>query len=89
MLFRIIQEAMHNSLKHANAKIMRITIDLNNLIMVTVADDGTGFQPGDMEYQGVGIINMKHRTKLLGGNIEWKAKPEGGTEVRIFLPIQK
>ena len=89
MLFRIIQEAMHNGLKHANAKNMRITIDLNSLILVSVADDGSGFQPGDNEYQGVGIINMKHRTILLGGNIEWKARQERGTEVRIFLPIQK
>ena len=89
MLFRIIQEAMHNGLKHSNAKTMRITIDLNSLILVTVADDGSGFQPGDNEYQGVGIINMKHRTILLGGNIEWKPRKEGGTEVRIFLPTQK
>ena len=89
MLLRIIQEAMHNGLKHANAKNMRITIDLNSLILVSVADDGSGFQPGDNEYQGVGIINMKHRTILLGGNIEWKARQERGTEVRIFLPIQK
>lgn len=89
MLFRIIQEAMHNSLKHANAKSIKITIDLSNLIFVLIADDGTGFDPSTNEYHGVGIINMKHRTILLGGTIEWKAGENGGTEVRIFLPVPK
>lgn len=88
MLFRIIQEAIHNSLKHANAKTIRITIDVNDLIMVSIADDGSGFVSGESAYRGVGIINMKHRTLLLGGNIQWQQRDGGGTEVRIFLPIQ-
>lgn len=88
MLFRIIQEALHNSLKHANAKTIRITIDLGDLILVSVSDDGSGFQMVEGQHHGVGIINMKHRTSLLGGTIEWKVKAEGGTEVRIFLPVQ-
>lgn len=88
MLFRIIQEAMHNSLKHANAKTIRITIDTGDMISVKVCDDGSGFQVKDGQRHGVGIINMKHRTSLLGGTIEWKASEEGGTEVRICLPVQ-
>lgn len=88
MLFRIIQEAMHNCVKHANAKSIRITIDLNDHILVSISDDGTGFQATEKRTQGVGIINMKHRTKLLGGTIEWHAAAEGGTGVRISLPVQ-
>jgi signal transduction histidine kinase len=88
MLFRIIQEAIHNSIKHANAKTLRITIDLNQIILVSIQDDGTGFELQENQQRGVGIINMKHRTTLLGGTIEWKAIPQGGTEVRIFIPIQ-
>ncbi len=88
MLFRIIQEAMHNSLKHSNAKMIRISIELNDSILVSVYDDGSGFQITESKHHGVGIINMKHRTSLLGGTIEWHAIEEGGTEVKISLPIQ-
>lgn len=88
MLFRIIQEAIHNSLKHANAQNIRIAIEMNKLILVSVYDDGLGFQTKDIQHRGVGILNMKHRSTLLGGNIEWKAAPAGGTEVRIFIPLQ-
>ena len=89
MLFRIIQEAMHNSLKHANAKNIQTSIHLTDVITVRIRDDGNGFTMTDGQQDGVGIINMKHRTALLGGTIEWKAKEEGGTEVLIVLPIQK
>ena len=88
MLFRIIQEALHNSIKHANAKTIRISIELNNVIKVSIADDGSGFQVSNDEFQGVGIINMKHRTVLLGGTIEWLSNKSSGTEVRIELPVQ-
>ena len=87
MLFRIIQEAMHNSLKHSNAKTLRISINLKDKIEVSVADDGSGFQQNS-EHQGVGIINMKHRTTLLGGTIQWKKIETGGTDVQIQIPIQ-
>jgi signal transduction histidine kinase len=89
MLFRIIQEAMHNCIKHSKAKLLLINININDSIFVSIVDDGSGFEPGQNEYHGVGIINMKHRTSLLGGNIYWKTRQEGGTEVEINLPVQK
>jgi len=89
MLFRIIQEAMHNSIKHANAKSIKITIEQNEMISVSIADDGLGFQNAEAEVHGVGILNMKHRTNLLGGTIRWIPRAQAGTEVRIELPIQK
>jgi signal transduction histidine kinase len=88
MLFRIIQEAMHNSLKHANARTIQIVIYLNDLIRIAVVDDGKGFQTENTDLHGVGIINMKNRTRLLGGTIEWTSCENGGTEVQILLPIQ-
>ena len=88
MLFRIIQEAIHNSVKHANAKTIRITIDLHESMRVRIHDDGSGFEATENQHHGVGIINMKHRTLLLGGTIEWTPGDAGGTEVRIILPIE-
>ena len=88
MLFRIIQEAIHNSVKHANAKTIGIAIDLNESILVRILDDGSGFDATQSQHHGVGIINMKHRTLLLGGTIEWRLAEDRGTEVKIILPIE-
>lgn len=88
MLFRIIQEAIQNSLKHAYARIIHISISSEKVIKITVVDDGVGFQPKNGEFSGVGIINMKNRMRLLAGVISWKPRDEGGTEVQMFLPIQ-
>jgi len=88
MLFRIIQEAMNNCIKHANATHVGINIELSELISVTIIDDGTGFQVGKHGQRGVGILNMQHRTSLLKGSIAWKTGESGGTEITITLPIQ-
>jgi len=88
MLFRIIQEALNNSIKHANAKTIQVTIHQNEVIKVSIIDDGTGMHNSQENSFGVGMINMKHRTSLLGGTIEWLPVENSGTEVRIQLPVQ-
>lgn len=87
ILFRIIQEAIQNAIKHASAKNIFININIQNAILTTfVNDDGKGFDQNEKP-GGVGILNMRHRTKLLGGTIEWKSSNEGST-VLITLPVK-
>ena len=89
MLFRIVQEALQNSIKHAQAQNIAIqTLFNDGHIIATVEDDGIGIKDGK-PLTGIGIMNMQHRTKLLGGTIEWKRLPEKGTQVLITLPVQK
>ncbi len=88
MLFRILQEAVHNSIKHSNAKIISVNISISDSINISIVDDGSGFQISENKYHGVGIINMTHRTTLLGGSIHWSSRTEGGTEVQINLPVK-
>ena len=88
MLFRIIQEAVNNCIRHAKAAHIGINIDTTSLISVTVVDDGIGFEVARPGKRGVGILNMQHRTSLLKGSISWKARQNGGTEINIVLPIQ-
>jgi signal transduction histidine kinase len=86
ILFRIIQEALQNAIKHAEAKNIRIDIETKTEnIVISVTDDGLGFKP--IYTNGLGIRNMKHRTKLLGGRIAW-ATPEIGSCVTIHLPVK-
>lgn len=87
ILFRIIQEGLQNIIKHAKAKniIIEIKADGQNL-SVHIEDDGKGFS--EISGNGLGIRNMKHRAKLLGGNITWN-QPEKGSSVTIEIPIIK
>lgn len=90
MLFRIVQEALQNSIKHAHAQSIAIqTLYNNEHITVTIEDDGTGIRQNNQPLTGVGILNMQHRTKLLGGTIAWNRLPEKGTQVIIILPVQQ
>jgi len=88
ILFRIVQEALQNAIKHAQAN--NITIQLteeNNLLTVIVEDDGKGFEEKEKVTSGVGLMNMKHRIKLLGGTIEWKSAGKGASVI-ICLPVK-
>ncbi|MHA4844590.1 sensor histidine kinase [Flavitalea antarctica] len=89
VLFRIIQEAIHNSIKHSNAKLVQIMIHLNDGIQIIVSDDGEGFDTNQDSVSGVGMINMKHRTQVLGGTIKWSANQNNGTDVEIHIPTPK
>ena len=88
ILFRIVQEALQNAIKHAQAN--NITIQLteeNNLLTVIVEDDGKGFEEKEKTATGIGLLNMKHRIKLLGGSIEWKSSNKGASVI-ILLPVK-
>ena len=88
MLFRIVQEAVQNCIKHANAQRITIrTLYSHEQITVTVDDDGDGFMQANQTASGVGMMNMQHRTKLLGGTIAWNPLAQG-TQVFITLPVQ-
>ncbi|TKK70319.1 sensor histidine kinase [Ilyomonas limi] len=90
MLFRIVQEALQNSIKHAHARDIAIqTSSTDERIIVTVEDDGIGINQDGKPLTGVGILNMQHRTKLLGGTIAWNRLPNRGTQVLITLPVQQ
>lgn len=87
ILFRIIQEAIQNAIKHSGANNICISIFLEDRLLVTnIKDNGKGFAQ-NQAIDGVGIINMKHRTKLLGGTIEWQSSNEG-SNVIITLPVK-
>lgn len=87
ILFRIIQEALQNIIKHAEAKNIFIGMNLNNeMLQISITDDGKGI---DAEPEsGLGIRNMKHRAKLLGGSITWN-KPANGSCVIIDLAFKE
>lgn len=84
ILFRIIQEAMQNAIKHSNCKNLNINFSKKNMgFEIIVSDDGIGFPINNNN--GMGLNNMQYRTKLLGGNFVCNSSGNG-TDIIIFIP---
>jgi signal transduction histidine kinase len=88
-LLRVIQEALHNSVKHARAGRVDIHIvespDEAGSLVVEVADDGVGFDPGIPRRGHLGLDTMRERAQRLGGRLAVDSSPAGST-VRAVLP---
>ncbi|MGA9637013.1 ATP-binding protein [Flavobacterium sp.] len=86
-LFRISQELINNSLKHANAKNIRITLsEFDEFISLFYFDDGIGFNLNTVKL-GLGISNIKERVEICNGTIAINTTP-GNTTFEIELPIE-
>lgn len=88
VLYRAVQEAVNNVVKHAQAT--RLTIQLmkdEEGISVTIEDNGRGFDPSGIDYaEGIGLKNIRSRVGLLQGSVEVDAAPGRGTVVVIYIP---
>jgi signal transduction histidine kinase len=87
MLFRIVQEALLNVRKHANARRVEIAFGRgeNGRGALTIADDGEGFDPDTTEPGHFGLLTMRERAEALGGELEIASSIGGGTKVTVRL----
>jgi len=87
MLFRIVQESLHNVVKHAEATQIYIDIHFTSThLELVVADNGKGFRQGMLQ-PGNGLGNMKKRATLLNGSFDIQSTPGKGTTITIQIPI--
>jgi signal transduction histidine kinase len=87
-VYRIVQEALTNASKHGGAK--RAVVEIHQqetTVHLSVRDDGDGFDP-DAETDGFGLLGMRERVELLGGEISIDSAPGQGATVRAHLPVQ-
>ena len=90
MLFRIVQEALQNAIKHGLASAINMQINTTATeLEVTIQDNGIGFNQLNNIQIGLGLKNMKHRTKVLGGKLQIHSQPGTGTTILITLPLNK
>ena len=83
-LYRIVQEALHNVVKHAHASHVWITVvAAQQGTVVTVDDDGIGFEPSSVPGGHLGVTGMRARAGLIGGTFEIGRRDRGGTRVRV------
>lgn len=94
VIFRIIQEASNNVVKHAGASTLTIRLETGDRrIVLYICDDGNGFDvaqalAGAPGTRGTGLSSMQERAHLSGGNCEIRSTPGLGTEVAISWPTQ-
>ena len=87
IVFRIVQEALQNAIRHSGANALTIDVsESQGHLEIRVRDNGIGFNPDDSR-EGMGLKNMKYRTQLLGGSIHWEAPETGGTCAAIRIPV--
>jgi PAS domain S-box-containing protein len=92
-LFRVIQEALNNVGKHAQASLVRITVDLEmaDAVVVTIRDDGKGFDPAFLDravqYGHLGLKQMRERVERINGTLSIQSQPGSGTRIRVTLPL--
>lgn len=85
-LYRIVQEALQNIIKHAKAKNIEVRITKQNqIIRVAIKDDGIGFNSFKSK-NGIGIKNIKSRVKRLKGSMQIHSEPNRGTTLNIYFP---
>lgn len=86
-VFRVVQESLTNCARHAQAKSVTVQLDSNDEILtLTVADDGAGFEPGQRMGTGLGLLSMQERAMELGGTFTIGSYPGSGTKVQITIP---
>ena len=89
-LYRIVQEALNNAGKHAQASKVEVKIQTHDgSLEISIADDGRGINPKAIRKDSHGLLNIKHRAQLIGATVEWR-KPhsfETGTEMRVIWPL--
>jgi signal transduction histidine kinase len=90
-IFRIVQELITNTIKHAQAKVLDIHLNQNdNVLNIMVEDDGIGFDntKSRKEQSGMGLSSIERRIEDLGGSVMIESQPGRGTSVIIDLPLQ-
>ena len=87
-LYRIVQEALTNAVKHAGAEHVSIVLTRKQRsVMVMIEDDGCGFDSAVISRDGLGLLGMRERVQLLDGELEIETSPGMGTTLVLELPL--
>jgi len=87
-LYRIVQEALTNIVKHAGAnKVSILLMRRDNSVSAIVEDDGRGFDPSTIDTTRLGLAGMRERVELHDGRLTVEAAPGAGTTLRVEVPL--
>jgi signal transduction histidine kinase len=88
-LFRVLQESLHNAVKHSGARYFEVRLwGTSDEIHLAVSDSGVGFdREAAKTSQGLGLVSMEERLKLLKGTFSVESEPEVGTTIHARVPL--
>ncbi len=85
-LIRIVQEALTNVRKHADATVVRVIVSTDDHLRITIADNGRGFHPGGAP-PGFGLESMRQRAAVIGAQLSVTSAPQDGSRVELVMPL--
>jgi PAS domain S-box-containing protein len=86
-LFRIVQEALTNVVRYAQATQVRVSLrEMQEVVVLTIQDDGIGFDPS-VRKSGVGLVGMRERCTSIGGEFSIISQPDQGTQIVVTVPL--
>ena len=94
-VFRLVQEAVGNALRHARARVVRVTLrDEPDALRLVVEDDGVGFDPAAVSRSArrgehLGLLGMTERVRGAGGTIDFESRPGAGSRVVVRIPFDR
>ncbi|MBA1201717.1 PAS domain S-box protein [Pseudomonas capeferrum] len=89
-LFRILQEALTNVMRHAQAHTVQIElVRLGDRLQMTVIDDGLGFTPEQARPTSFGLVGLRERVLMLGGTLTLDSEPGEGTSLSVAIPLEQ
>jgi len=87
-LYRIVQEALTNVVKHAQASHVSVSLTRRNRsVAAVIEDDGRGFDPNGSRQDGLGLLGMRERVELLDGQLEVESRSAGGATISVEVPM--
>jgi two-component system sensor histidine kinase NreB len=88
VLYRIVQEAVSNAVRHSGSDVVRIRVFRHDAYVVAeIRDEGRGFRLGEASDRGgLGLMGMRERASMVGGHVHIESETGGGTTVRVELP---
>ncbi len=90
-IYRLIQESLANVAKHANTSEAWVNLEVtSNCVRLVIKDKGAGFDPGSVSQTGgerFGLMGMKERVAMFGGEIDVRSRPGDGTKIAIAVPL--
>ncbi len=88
-IYRVAQESLTNVARHAGAEAAEVILERDrDRVVLRVRDDGRGISTAEATSQGVGLGGMRERALLIGGRLTVGRHEDGGTEVRLEVPLR-
>lgn len=88
VVYRIIQESINNVIKHAQANVLHIHLNMEaDLLKGSVKDNGVGFDTANIKSRGIGLDSIATRIKFLKGSYNINSSPGKGTEIEFTIPL--